>query len=54
MERSFREEVRSLRLGEGDVFHGEGILARYCRSRSFALPCTARTCCRRPENTPVS
>jgi indolepyruvate ferredoxin oxidoreductase alpha subunit len=27
MERSFREEVRSLRLGEGDVFHGEGILA---------------------------
>jgi indolepyruvate ferredoxin oxidoreductase alpha subunit len=27
MERSFREEVRSLRLGEGEVFHGEGILA---------------------------
>jgi indolepyruvate ferredoxin oxidoreductase beta subunit len=27
MERSFREEIRSLRLGEGDVFHGEGILA---------------------------
>jgi indolepyruvate ferredoxin oxidoreductase, alpha subunit len=27
VERSFREEVRSLRLGEGEVFHGEGILA---------------------------
>ena len=27
MERSFKEEVKSLRLGEGEVFHGEGILA---------------------------
>ena len=26
-ERSFAREVRSLGLGEGDVFHGEGILA---------------------------
>jgi indolepyruvate ferredoxin oxidoreductase alpha subunit len=27
MERSFAKEVASLRLGDGDVFHGEGILA---------------------------
>jgi indolepyruvate ferredoxin oxidoreductase alpha subunit len=27
MERSFKEEVASLRLGEGETFHGEGILA---------------------------
>ena len=27
MERSFEKEVRSLRLGDGDTFHGEGILA---------------------------
>lgn len=27
MERSFKEEVASLRLGEGQTFHGEGILA---------------------------
>ena len=27
MERSFKEEVASLRLGDGDTFHGEGILA---------------------------
>ncbi len=27
MERSFAREVEALRLGEGDVFHGEGILA---------------------------
>src|SRR5215813_7149467 len=27
MERSFKEEVQSLRLGEGETFHGEGILA---------------------------
>ncbi|MEX2151073.1 MAG: hypothetical protein WD793_12735, partial [Steroidobacteraceae bacterium] len=27
MERSFREEVAKLRLGEGETFHGEGILA---------------------------
>ncbi len=27
MERSFAREVQALRLGEGDVFHGEGILA---------------------------
>ena len=27
MERSFKEEVEKLRLGEGAVFHGEGILA---------------------------
>jgi indolepyruvate ferredoxin oxidoreductase alpha subunit len=27
MERSFKEEVEKLKLGEGDVFHGEGILA---------------------------
>ena len=26
-ERSFTEEVRALRLGEGEVFRGEGILA---------------------------
>ena len=26
-ERSFAREVESLRLGAGDVFHGEGILA---------------------------
>jgi len=27
VERSFREEIRSLGLGQGEVFHGEGILA---------------------------
>jgi indolepyruvate ferredoxin oxidoreductase alpha subunit len=27
MERSFREEIRSLGLGDGELFHGEGILA---------------------------
>jgi indolepyruvate ferredoxin oxidoreductase, alpha subunit len=27
MERSFREEVEKLKLGDGDTFHGEGILA---------------------------
>ena len=27
MERSFKEEVRKLELGDGDTFHGEGILA---------------------------
>jgi indolepyruvate ferredoxin oxidoreductase alpha subunit len=27
MERQFTEEIRSLRLGEGETFHGEGILA---------------------------
>ena len=27
MERSFKEEVKSLRLGEGETFRGEGILA---------------------------
>jgi len=27
LERSFKEEVEKLKLGEGDVFHGEGILA---------------------------
>ncbi|MCB2021278.1 MAG: indolepyruvate ferredoxin oxidoreductase subunit alpha [Burkholderiaceae bacterium] len=27
MERSFEHEIRSLRLGAGEVFHGEGILA---------------------------
>ncbi len=27
MERSFREEIRSLSLGDGETFHGEGILA---------------------------
>jgi len=27
MERSFKKEVASLRLGKGEVFHGEGILA---------------------------
>jgi len=27
MERSFKEEVAKLKLGEGDTFHGEGILA---------------------------
>ncbi len=27
MERSFAKEVQTLKLGEGDVFHGEGILA---------------------------
>ena len=27
MERSFKEEVGKLRLGDGEVFHGEGILA---------------------------
>ena len=27
MERSFKEEVSKLRLGEGETFHGEGILA---------------------------
>ena len=27
MERSFKKEVQSLRLGDGDTFHGEGILA---------------------------
>ena len=27
MERSFKEEVAALRLGDGETFHGEGILA---------------------------
>jgi indolepyruvate ferredoxin oxidoreductase alpha subunit len=27
MERSFKKEVELLRLGDGEVFHGEGILA---------------------------
>ena len=27
MERSFKKEVETLRIGEGEVFHGEGILA---------------------------
>ena len=27
MERSFKEEVKLLELGDGDTFHGEGILA---------------------------
>src|SRR5882672_7713810 len=27
MERSFKQEVAKLRLGEGETFHGEGILA---------------------------
>src|ERR687898_778213 len=27
MERSFKEEVAKLKLGEGETFHGEGILA---------------------------
>jgi indolepyruvate ferredoxin oxidoreductase, alpha subunit len=27
MERSFKSEVEALRLGDGEVFHGEGILA---------------------------
>ena len=27
MERSFKKEVETLRIGEGDKFHGEGILA---------------------------
>ncbi len=27
MEISFHEEIKSLRLGQGDTFHGEGILA---------------------------
>src|ERR1700747_83199 len=27
MERSFKKEVEALKLGEGDTFHGEGILA---------------------------
>jgi indolepyruvate ferredoxin oxidoreductase alpha subunit len=27
LEVSFVEEIKSLRLGEGDTFHGEGILA---------------------------
>ena len=27
MERSFKKEIELLRLGDGDVFHGEGILA---------------------------
>src|ERR1700687_3065572 len=27
MERSFKKEVQALRLGDGEIFHGEGILA---------------------------
>ena len=27
MERSFKQEVEFLKLGESDTFHGEGILA---------------------------
>ena len=27
MERSFKTEVEALKLGDGDTFHGEGILA---------------------------
>ena len=27
MERSFKQEVQALRLGAGETFHGEGILA---------------------------
>ena len=27
MEVSFHEEIKALRMGQGEVFHGEGILA---------------------------
>ena len=27
MERSFATEIESLKLGDGEIFHGEGILA---------------------------
>ena len=27
MEVSFKQEIEDLKLGDGDVFHGEGILA---------------------------
>ena len=27
MERSFKKEIEALKLGEGDIFEGEGILA---------------------------
>ena len=27
MERSFKKEVQALKLGDGETFHGEGILA---------------------------
>ena len=27
MERSFSKEVEQLRLGDGEIFHGEGIVA---------------------------
>jgi indolepyruvate ferredoxin oxidoreductase alpha subunit len=34
MERSFKKEVQALKLGEGETFRGEGILApRPCCSR---------------------
>ena len=36
LEVSFHEEIKALRMGEGEVFHGEGILAitKACCSRA--------------------
>src|SRR5882762_2250316 len=36
MERSFKEEVAKLKLGDGEVFHGEGILAESNASEAGA------------------
>ena len=37
MERSFANKIESLKLGDGEVLHGEGILAVTRASRRLAL-----------------
>jgi hypothetical protein len=39
MEVSFSKEIESLRLGDGETFHGEGILAitKGCCSRAWPM-----------------
>src|SRR5260370_258909 len=45
MERSFKAEVAKLRLGEGETFHGEGILAvtKALLQSQLRLPVARRT-----------
>jgi len=47
MERSFKKEVESLKLGEGDTFRGEGISPSPRRCCSRACPTSAATRARR-------
>ena len=65
-ERSFKAEVEKLRLGEGELFHGEGILAvtkallqagvayvgGYQGSPISRPGSSARRCCRGRANIP--